>query len=409
MRKRLPMICLICLALLAPAAIHAHRQLPLDTRPLIEAKYGGWAGVLRLWVCEGWTPGAGSSAAWLNRCVTTFERAHEGVYVQPEFVEPEALATISESGILPPDLVLFPPGGLVSPEWLAPLEADARPREPIADRGCFDGDCLAVPVAMGAYLWAYNTGSLAGIPDTWADSPVDPVAPPAEPFRQWGAALLALCSARYVADVERADSTSPSNPSLEMDLGLSPASATESPAPTPVPDAELLDCALPDGFAFNEEAYRQFINGAAAAIPVTQREVRRLEALADQGRGVDWALAQTGEGAFTDQLLFLGVVRTDDAGAKRALCHAFAKHLLDDACQGELHRSGLFAVTDADSGYAPGDPLRQMDAVLRVTTLAAPNAFDADWPRDVDRIVREFIEGRGTASALWRRLARRLR
>ena len=66
MRKWRTLLCLALLIALVPAALRLRRALPLDPQPLIEEKYGGWAGVLRLWVCEGWLPGGGA-AAWLNR------------------------------------------------------------------------------------------------------------------------------------------------------------------------------------------------------------------------------------------------------------------------------------------------------------------------------------------------------
>ena len=109
MRKLRNVLCLVCLALLAPALVLARRALPQDSRALVAKKYAGWSGVLRLWIFEGWQPGDGT-ALWLNRCIAGYERRHPGVYVQPQDEDAGAIASFRDSGILPPDLLLFPPG-----------------------------------------------------------------------------------------------------------------------------------------------------------------------------------------------------------------------------------------------------------------------------------------------------------
>ena len=95
MKKMRAIFCAVLLGVLIPAAVVLRGTLPMDVQPLIEKKYGGWAGTLRLWVCEGWPTGAGSAARWLNRCVGIFEKAHPGVYIQPEYVEESALRCLS--------------------------------------------------------------------------------------------------------------------------------------------------------------------------------------------------------------------------------------------------------------------------------------------------------------------------
>jgi len=148
-------------------------------------------------------------------------------------------------------------------------------------------------------------------------------------------------------------------------------------------------------------------------VPVTQREIRRLEVLSEQGRGPAWRLARTGDGMFTDQLLLFGMPRpaspdSASADAKAALCRAFLDHLLSEACQGELCRAGLFSVTNAASGYGPADALLTMDSALRASTLVFPNAFDESWRSDAADIVRDFIDENDSASTVWRRLGKRL-
>ena len=72
-------LCLSCLLLLIPLLIHARRVLPTDTQRLVEQKYAGWSGVLRLWVFEGWSGGSESIASWLNRRIERFEKLPEAV------------------------------------------------------------------------------------------------------------------------------------------------------------------------------------------------------------------------------------------------------------------------------------------------------------------------------------------
>ena len=109
MRKLRGTLCLFSLLLLIPALLFARHILPIDTRPLVAEKYAGWSGVLNLWIYESWPCGHGSFSPWLNQCIAGFERVHPGVYVQPQFVDDGAITSMKDSGILPPDMLLFPP------------------------------------------------------------------------------------------------------------------------------------------------------------------------------------------------------------------------------------------------------------------------------------------------------------
>ena len=402
MRKWRSALCALALLLLIPPLIHARRVLPLDNRPLVAEKYAGWSGVLRLWVFEGWPSGSGSLSAWLNRCVSRFEKRHPGVYIQPQSVDAGAIADFRESGILPPDLLLMPPGLLDSPEGLVPLAVPDGMRPALRDLGAWGRGNYALAVAAGGYAWAWNPALTDRLPDTWRGVDAQPAVPTPERWRRWDAALLALCSGRRAeADASKART----NVALPgVDLGLTP---EETPAPTAAPEAGTEPCRLPEGFAFDGDAWRRFVNGEAAAMPVTQREVRRLAALNDQGKGPDWRLSPGGA-AFTDQLLFLAVVEKADADAQRSLCLEFADWLLDDACQSALCEAGAFCVTDAPASWSPGDPLAQMDAILRAPELAAPRCFDVSWPETAESIVRDFIVDAAESPALWRSLCRHL-
>ena len=394
-------LCLSCLLLLIPLLIHARRVLPTDTQRLVEQKYAGWSGVLRLWVFEGWSGGSESIASWLNRRIERFERAHPGVYVQPQYVDAEALAGFNDSGMLPPDMVLFPPGALDSPDGLIPVEPLPGVRLALAGCGRWNGKTFAVPVAMGGYMWAWNPALLDRIPGDWRDGSAVLAAPEPEPWRHWGAALLALCAGRRAAPApESPDSSTlpPAGLDLGLPIGDSPAS-TEAPAP----ESARLPCRLPEDFRFSEKALSDFINGEVAALPVTQREIRRLQRLSDQGRGPDWRLSP-GDAVFSDQLLCLGIVDRAAAQERQDLCARFLEGLLEGESQGELCRASAFSVTDVPSGYAAGDALAEMDAALRVDGLISPGCFGSSWRETANLIVRDFIDGGGESPALWRAL-----
>ncbi len=389
-------------ALLLPLLWHAWRVLPVDNRPLVEAKYAGWSGVLRLWVFEGWPSGAGGLTGWLNRCAAGFEKRHPGVYVQPQAVDAQAIASFADSGILPPDMLLFPPGLLASPEGLAAVSPPEGLRPALRRCGGWNGSTRAVPVAAGGYVWAWNPALTDGVPADWRAAELSPAVSEPENGRRWDAALLAMCSGRHAAATEEA---APEAALPGVDLGLA-GSASPAPASTPEPTGPLLPCRLPEDFAFDADAWQRFACGEAPALLATQREVRRLEALSARGKGPDWRLS-IGASAFTDQLLCLGIVDKGDA-ERQALCAAFLDWLLSEGCQEDLAAAGAFAVTDAASGYGPGDSLALLDAALRAPTLVAPNCFDTDWPEAAEGIVRDFIAGRGDSPALWRALAARL-
>jgi len=400
MGKVRSMLCMLGLLLLIPALLQARRILPLDTHPLVAEKYAGWTGVLNLWVCEGWSSGI---SPWLNRCIASFEKAHPGVYVQPQFVDAGAVASMNDSGILPPDMVLFPPDLLNSPEGLMPLPNQRGVRTALAHCGDLDGSTYAVPVAIGGYLWAWNTALTDAIPDNWRDTEVTLSVPAPQPWRRWDAALLALCSKRYAPSDGSAPTDSTPPFAGEVELGLA-AGTTPEPTPSPLPNPRAtLPRRLPSGFQYDEDAWRHFINGESAAMPVTQREIRRLQTLSEQGKGPDWKLIP-GDSAFTDQLLCLAIVDRAGADDRKALCLDLLAMLLTDECQSALCRASAFAVTDAPSGYNATDPLAVMDAALRDPVLCVPRMFDGNWATRAGEIVRKFTADTEEAPVLWGQL-----
>ncbi len=408
MRKLRSALCLLCLMLLIPVLSLSRRILPLDTHPLVEEKYAGWSGVLNLWIYEGWPCGGGSLSSWLNPCILAFEKAHPGVYVQPQFVDAGAITTINESGILPPDMLLFPPNLLATPEGLMSLAAPHELRPALRHCGEWNGITHAVPVAMGGYLWAWNIGLIDAIPDSWRNADAVLSVPAPQSWRRWDTALLALCSGRYTPPDPNAAPNSTPSVVGEVDLGLS-VDSTLVPTPSPEPrQGAMLSRHLPAGFRYDEDAWRHFINGESTAMPVTQREIRRLQSLLEQGKGPQWQLGP-GDNAFTDQLLALAIVDLTENADRKKLCADFLAWLLSDACQSTLYRASIFGVTDAPSGYGPSDPLVVMDRALRDPGLSVPGIFDGQWVSGAEAIVRKFISDSEDAPTLWTQLRRLLK
>lgn len=369
MRKSLQLLCLICVLALIVAAARIFPRLPADSQPYVEKKYAGWNGVLRGWISSEWTCG-GSFVRWLNACAAGFEKRHEGVYLEFTEVDAAAMADLGDSGIRPPELVLFSPGVQADAARLLPLDAQAA-------LNC--GSDRALAVAMGGYIWVYNRALCDGAP-TINDQDVLTLLPDGG-GRSFSAAAVALLSGESDGGEEI------TLPDPGLDLGL-PAMAQSG--------VELIQ---------SEDALTYFINGKLPWLVVTQAELARLIRLRDAGRGPDWACAATGEVSCGDQLLLLGVVdQSDEAGGQReALAAEFAAYLLGEDCQKKLADIGGFAVTDVQlysshSAYAP------MEALLRSRALAVPDAFSEHSVADAGAIVREFLRGNIGAEATLMRL-----
>lgn len=323
MRRFLSWICLIAALCILPAAILARRVLPVDTQALVEKKYDGWSGVLRAWVCSDWSCES-SFIRWLDRCADSFERDHDGVYLEFAFVEAHDLNELYSADVPPPELVFFSPGAMRSAERMT----DGVPASGV--RAGLQVDSRAVPVAMGGCICVCN-------PSAQAQS--------------------------FVIPPERADAV--------------PYIIEETPAEIPLPTEEPgVDLGLPalaqSGYAVSETAFEDFIDGKIMRTVVTQKELSRLIALKDSGRGPDWKCEISGTRTLCDQLLLAAVPQTD--AAREEIARTFVEHLLKKESQTALGLIGAFGVTDAVvypefSDYAP------METLLRTRSALVPPAF----------------------------------
>lgn len=373
--------------------------LPVGNEGLAAQAYEGWAGVLRVWVSSGWQPGYGSFVPWLNQRAARFEKKHPGVYVQIESVSEGVLRSFNQAE-LPPDAIAFAPGMLDGGEGLCALEQPIDLRLELSRAGQWGEDLCAIPVAMGGYAWAINRAIVEQVPLDWSQlAPPEPVkkqarylmqVPADEPYRCWSAALGALCAPRRVT----AQGQIAGDAAQGLNLGLPEDIAA---TPTPVPETTLVTCALPsalpDSFLAGDDFYSGFTKGVYGAIPVTQREIRRLQVLSESGRAPDWTV-EAGGAAFTDQLLLMAVPQTqrEDSAARQALARAFLSFLLNEDSQKALTSIRALRVTQGDALYANDQGMAELEkstsGVLR-TVAAFDTGFKAQGQAEARRLVRE--------------------
>lgn len=377
---------------------------PLNTNPLIEEKYSGWSGVLRIWVYEGWQPGTGSANSWLTLCSNNFEKNHEGVYIQIQYVHESALINLCENGILPPDIILFPPDVIESPRYLAPLCAVDSLKHNLRNSGSYQGMIYALPILMGGYIWAYNTALLEFIPDSWENISLPVGIPSDEKHHKWSAALMGLCSSPYYDKVSEDNSSFFVNPSLDLGLPSTGNYIIPDPTETP-PSAKPSYCRLSENFLFSESAYSQFLNGNIAAVPVTQREIYRLEQLSSQGKGPEWQISITGDITFSDQILYAAVIDNSINLEKQELCKEFISFLLTEDCQNQLYRIGAFSTTCFESGYPGYDALVSLEYILFHHDIYIASAFKAGHDEQINHIIKKFINDKGFSEKIAKELS----
>lgn len=343
-----------------------------------------WAGVLRLWVCdEMWQPGNGSFFPWLNACIRRFERRNPGVYVQASSVSLSVLSDFASGSINPPDLLLIAPGMLAGTEGLLAIEPSGALPEHLkqAGQGC------ATAVALGGYGWALNAAHLTEAPVDWAalgeapaatkknqrpfswmDAPVDSA------FSSYSNAFISLLIDREVPE----EAAAPEKAGEGLSLGL-----PEDPQPTPTPRPlkrvrATLPSSLPADFRTRENVWSDFASGRTAASLLSQRELRRLEALDEAGRAPDWGFEAA---PYTDQLAFLAIVDLprEDLLQRQALCQKLVDHFLSDESQKALTSIRAFRAVTGDALYARVLGFSQLERGLSQENVRVAAAFDTGF------------------------------
>lgn len=381
MAHNLKKVCVITLLAALIGAVFWARDLPLPREGALEEQRAGWCGVLRMWVCEGWEPGSGSLVPWLNAASEAFERGHDGVYVQITPVTLPTLRSFNYAAENPPDLILFHPGALDSPEDL--LKTEENP--PLNASLQRYGGGYALPVAVGGYALAVSGDA--------GDSPLTvPLDADALSYSAATAALLA-------GDAVSEDGEAAPRGQYGVDLGL--------PSPTQAPTAERAprrrEMIPAPGSARSDSAYARFARGEVCRTVVTQREIRRLQLLDDSGRAPDWRVLTVGE-VFTDQLALVGVVdiERNDLAERQALAVAFRDFLLSDARQAALAKVRAFRVTPGSALYAGQKGFSQLEAALAESPLVLPDAFGSGWRAGAANALDALLRGEGgAAERIW--------
>ena len=379
----------------------------------IRARYGGFSGVLRLWTCEALSPLSG----WLNGRIAAFEKRHGGVYIQLTEVDEAVLRDFASGRVNPPDMLLFPPGMIEETAFLAPLEDDYPLRAGLERCGALDEARYALPIAMDTYGVAYNRALLGALPADWSALSERPAAsksfkkqaesywlnwPRDTDTQNWSAALIALFSGAVNSEATR--QRAPAGEGLDLGLSL-PSDPTQAPSDAPRADKLIenrLPNVLPDSFRRDASVYAPFARASLAAMPVTQREIRRLTALSDSGKAPDWAVGAPGA-AFTDQIALIAV--TDCArtalSERQALCREFAAFLLTEDAQQALSTARALPVIDTPPLYAGENGLSALESGLSGKTIAAPPAFDNAWRERAAALADRMVAGDITPQAAW--------
>lgn len=361
MKKSLRLICLGFVFLFMCTGMGLMYRFPVDTQPFVEKKYTGWNGVLQVWICTNWNAG-GNFIQWLNRCASRFEKTHEGVYLEFTPVQKVAMHEMNSNGLCLPDLVLFSPGVITNPDILTNIPSSPFIRSDLKNYG----QGKALPVALGGYIWAYNSALCNSVPHTVADYQAS-VLPEYTTGQSYSAALLGLLSGTIDTD----DTDTPL-PDSGIDLGL------------PVTNAE--------DNSYTVDALEQFINGKIPCIPVDAQDIARLSRLTENGKGPEWKTKASGDIAFTDQILLASIPEQEKEMERRLFAEEFISFLLQPETQAELADIGAFSVTgenihDSFSVYA------EMDTLINSRQLWLPACFSEYSDASSETIVRRFLKG----------------
>lgn len=279
MRRIISLACLLACVWIAAAALTLRSMLPLNTHPLIAKKYTGWSGVLRIWANED----AESYNAWMNRRIAAFEKSHEGVYIQIRYVSSGAFETLNDSGIRPPDMVLF--------------GHDAQ-------------TFSCTPLIYENFSWALNRETVPRIPQDWTGLRVGRL-PDGE--HDWSSAMAGLCSGLFPIVGEEIALP-------DVDLGLTGASSESEES-----HFESAPCIMTNDLTIADDIVAQFARGELDAIVISDAEAAQLNRLSEKGKCVEWVRAESGAQPYREVSLQIGLIDAADVWAtqRRALCNEF--------------------------------------------------------------------------------------
>jgi len=361
----------------------------------VQEKFESWSGVLRIWRCEGWQSGSGSLTGWLNACIESFEKKHKGVYVQVIDVDGETMRSYSADTPNPPDLLIWGTGMLDTPQDLVCLTGEYPLLETLREVGMRGENRYAVPVALGGYALAVNSDLIARndaerekLKATLFDMPED------TSVHSWSAAVMAMFAGSLT------DSAGGGTPVGEgIDLGLTAGEEKErEPIAQTTSRPDALPVPLPPDFADRSSVYADFSGGHLAMMPITQREIRRLELLSDSGKAPEWHVQARGL-PFTDQMALVSVTAAREEAERWALCMELIEWLLREDMQKKLTSSRAFSVCDMTPLYSSNRAMSAVESALKSENLLVPPAFGNGWRAEASALMNGIGAGESTHEA----------
>jgi len=339
--------------------ICAFSTLPDDNSAIVKEKYNDWTGVIRIWVCDEIKP---TPLTWLNSCAADYEKTVSGTYISIQRTTASAITHFAESGINPPDMIIWQAGLLDSTEGLHEITGEFPVRSGLVQ------SAYAVPILTDAYAWIYDPAEIPAIPADMYDIPVvcrgdDLIA------------MTALSSGKRSAGSIK--SVIPG-----VDLGLS----GESPAPEM--DAGNIVCRASSSLTVTGDPVTALREGDSAA---AVGNISEITALYSEG----YKALVTGDHTYTGAPVLCSVIEKDVSSAeeRRARCEDFITYLMSEG-QKKAHLSGLMPAAEGVAAYA-GDPvLSYIEAQLAGLECISPPYFGSAPEYESARL---FTEGKLTA------------
>ncbi len=312
--------------------------------------------LLRVWLIED----SLYSAPWLKRQAARLEEERGGVSVYLRSAKAQEL--VRPDGVLP-DLILFGPGAVKSPESLfLPLTGDFLLGDGALRAGRWQGMQYAIPVCMDGYVLAYDpalTGAAAATP---APTPLLGIGAKktAEPVLEKEPSFADLLSA--LASVPRGKSAVCD---FQSAAGMPLMLFTAMSGGKAVFPAGILQSGF--GTASQDAVYSDFLSGRCRAAMLPSRLLRSLAA-----KGKPFAVLMPPLPA-TDMYLAAGIVPGDG----QDLAMAYLQALLSPDGQYDLSQSSLMPLSADVSNYGPDPVFGRVEGSLK-GDLILPNAFSHD-------------------------------
>lgn len=353
-------LCFVSLCLLCALGFVSYSKLPGDGSSLVRESYECFSGVIRVWVCDGMRA---DPLGWLNACAAEFEKQNRGIYISAQRVAPAAISGLFESGINPPDMIVWPAGFLSSPDGLWEITGEYPLRDGL------DISPYAVPLLTGAKLWLFSTDAYRALP---SDMYGVTVACRSRDLT----AMTALSTGLRTG--ESADMPAPG-----VDLGLGGAAA-----PTVAPKGRI-PCRASSRLITSDNPRELFLSGDADVFVGDLADVARL------GDQSGWQAAVTGEYVYADEPALCSIIAHEGSRAaeRRGVCEDLLAFLMSDG-QRMAAKSGALPAAAGVFAYSGNAVLAPIEAALDGRRCISPPAFgSAETPQEIT----QFISGQITA------------